>query len=453
MTALKFKAGSIYQGLAQEARQNWRDILIAGLLMVFGGLELYHQMLQLNPLIISNRQIQDVWFESDLPRVFANLTDRMSDNSRLSVHPLFSLLTFPFAKLLHVLLHTDLVTTARILIAMTSALCLGTFFTLLRLIGCRRLDAALLTILALVSAAGQFWLVSPETYVFGLFTILIAMIVVVLAQKQVFSPLWYVIVSALTLSMTITNWMIGILATAMNFSWRQSRRITTDAFCLVVLLWGIQKMLFPSAAFFLGSREEGRRVLLSGSGGVLGVTQSFIFHTMVMPAIKILESGYSDTPAIMHTQPSLVGSGSIWGIVAVFIWAILLGLGGWALFTLKQQGRFRLFLGSAIAGQYLLHLVYGKETFLYSLHFLPLLIALVALSLLTRMRLLTLLLIGALIISAGINNTQQFQKAAAFLRRDNLAEFVFQRPCTDKATAQPQTPFDCSIDRFIFPSI
>ncbi len=451
MNALKFDFGPIGQGVTQQARQHWCDILIAALLMVFAGLELYHHMLQLNPAIIANRQIQDVWFESDLPRVFANLTDRSSDNTRLSVHPLFSLLTFPFTKILHVLLRTDLVTTARIIIAMTSAFCMGALFSLLRLIGCRRLDATLLVMLALVSAAGRFWLVSPETYVFGLFTILLAMILVVLAQKQVFSPLWYVIVSALTLSMTITNWMIGILATVINFGWRESRRITTDAFCLVVLLWGVQKMFFPSAAFFLGSREEGRRVLLSGSGGFLGVTQSFIFHTMVMPAIKILESGYSDTPAIMHTQPSLPGSGSIWGVVAVLLWAVLLGLGGWALFTLKEQGRFRLFLGGAIAGQYLLHLVYGKETFLYALHFLPLFIALVALSLLTRLRLLTLFLVGALIISAGINNAQQFQKTVAFLQRDNLAEFVFQRPCTAKPPEPAHATVDCSIDRFINP--
>jgi hypothetical protein len=448
MNKAKFDSGSLYEQVLKQARQNWPDLLIAGILMVLGGLELYHHMLQINPLIIANRQLQDVWFESDIPRVFANLTDRFSDNSRLSVHPLFSLLTFPFATILHVVLRTDLVTTVRLLTAIAAALCLGTLFGLLRLIDCRRLDAALLSVLALVSAAARFWLVVPETYVFGLLTILLALVVVALAQKQVVAPLWYVIVSALTLSMTITNWMIGILATLVQARWQQARRTTTDAFCLVVLLWGLQKMLFPSAAFFLGSREESKRVLLSGAGGFLAISQSFIFHTMVMPAIKILESGYADTPAIMHTQPSLPGSGSVWGLVAVGLWAALLGLGVWALFTLKSQGRFRLFLGSAIAGQYLLHLVYGKETFLYSLHFLPLLIALVALSLLTRMRLVALVLVSALILSAGINNAQQFQKATAFLQRDNLAEFVFQRPCTTKsAAASPDS--ECSIDRLI----
>jgi hypothetical protein len=449
MNILIGEVGGVYQGLTKSVRQHWPDILIAAILMVLVGLEIYHHMLQINPLIIANRQLQDVWFESDIPRVTANLTDRFSDNSRLSVHPLFSLLTFPFATLLRVGWRTDVVTAVRLLTAITAALCLGTLFGLLRLIGCRRLDAALLSVLALVSAAARFWLVVPETYGFGLLTILWAMVVVVLAQTRRVAPVWYVIMSALTLSMTITNWMVGMLATAVNCSWRQFRRITTDAFCLVVLLWGLQKMLFPSAAFFLGSREESKRVLLSGAGGFLGVSRSLIWHTMVMPAIKVLESGYADTPAIMHTQPSLPGSGSVWGIVAVGLWTALLGLGVWALFTLKQQGRWRFFLGVAIAGQFLLHLVYGKETFLYSLHFLPFLIALVALSLLTRMRLITLSLVGALIISAGINNAQQFQKAVAFLQRDNLAEFVFQQPCTMKPANITLTGGECVIDHFI----
>jgi hypothetical protein len=433
---------------AKQIRQHQSDIVVAVIIMVLGGAALYYQMLQINPQIITDRNLQDVWFESDLPRVFANLTDRSSDNSRLSVHPLFSLLTYPLTRGLGVVLRADLLTATRLLMALTSAVCLGTLFSLLRLIGCRRLDAALLTVLPLVSAAARFFLVVPETYGFGLLTILGAMVMAALAPTQTIASLWYVAMSALTMTITITNWMAGILATAVNFGWQQTRRITTDAFCVVVLLWGVQKMLFPSAAFFLGSREESKQILRAGSGGIWGTSQSFIFHTMVMPAIRVTDSGYSDTPALMHTQASWLGSGSIWGVGAVIVWAALLGLGLWALFTLKQQPRFRLFLGAPIAGQYLLHVVYGKETFLYSLHFLPLLITLVALSFLTRLRPIALILVSVLIISAGINNSLQYQKAMAFLQRDNFAEIVFQRPCTIVQSGQP-LPSSTDPNRYI----
>ena len=41
------------------------------------------------------RSAMDVWFEADIPRVFANMTSRWSHHYRTSVHPLFPILTYP----------------------------------------------------------------------------------------------------------------------------------------------------------------------------------------------------------------------------------------------------------------------------------------------------------------------------------------------------------------------
>ncbi|MDX2097558.1 MAG: hypothetical protein SFW36_07245, partial [Leptolyngbyaceae cyanobacterium bins.59] len=69
--------------------------------------------------------------------------------------------------------------------------------------------------------------------------------------------------------------------------------------------------------------------------------------------------------------------------------------------------------------QFVLHALYGEETFLYSLHFLPLLIGFAALSTLTNTRWIALTLAIVLTFLAGINNIQQFKQAT-----DNLQMIV-----------------------------
>ena len=73
------------------------------------------------------------------------------------------------------------------------------------------------------------------------------------------------------------------------------------------------------------------------------------------------------------------------GIVGVILWSLLLGLGLWALLSTKRPRRSVWRLASLL-GQLGLHTLYGDETFLYSLHFLPLLITVAALSTLTHLR-------------------------------------------------------------------
>jgi hypothetical protein len=92
---------------------------------------------------------------------------------------------------------------------------------------------------------------------------------------------------------------------------------------------------------------------------------------------------------------------------------------------LKQHPKFRLVLGLTLLGQLGLHILYGNETFLYALHFAPLLILLAALSTLTRARLLGLLLAVMLLLTAGIDNSEQFQQATKyFLKHPPDRHFV-----------------------------
>jgi len=161
----------------------------------------------------------------------------------------------------------------------------------------------------------------------------------------------------------------------------------------------------------LGVNTLASRFLVSPrSGGSAAITRSFVWHSMVMPAVDVVDT--KKQPLRMVTQPSPPGSGTPWGRAAVWLWSALLGLGVWAAWARrKRNAPLRRVLGLVLLGQLILHLLYGEETFLYSLHWLPLLVILAAFSALTRLRPVALTLATALLVCAGVNNFWQFEVA------------------------------------------
>ncbi|MBD3243667.1 MAG: hypothetical protein GF331_23960, partial [Chitinivibrionales bacterium] len=367
------------------------------------------------------------WFKADLFRVYGNMISVFSNHSRTNVHPLFSLIAFPPVRLLQTVFGLGALTAVRVVVAGVAAVWSMALFALLRLIGCHRFDAALFTLLGMTSAAAVFWFVVPETYSFGSLTIVAALLFVTLTQQRRFTPAWHIVMSALTASITVTNWMAGMLATMVNHRWRRSLLITGAAFCLVLCLWTAQKLIFRSSAIPLLAHSETKYVLTAGSGGPWHVLRSALAHTMVMPAIAVVDrespgimvSDRLGQPAwpVMLTQASAPGSAGAWGAVGMVVWVVLLGGGVYGLLTIRRQPKLRLVLALTLAGQLLLHVFYGDETFLYSLHFAPLLVVLAALGTLTAARPWALLLAGMLTVCAAVNNGRELNRAREFYVR------------------------------------
>jgi hypothetical protein len=248
----------------------------------------------------------------------------------------------------------------------------------------------------------------------GSLSILLALLLVALSEHRTPSSWLYLMVSALTLAVTITNWMAGIFATFMRYPWKGSLQISFAALGLVTALWGIEKLVFPSARFFVGHFDSEAPFLLTQlSAGSLNVINAFAFHSMIMPAINVgfLTCYPNAEERVMLTQLSLPGSGTSLGLIAVVIWLALLALGMWALLSVSRHRSLRMALGLTLLGQLVLHLLYGEETFLYSLHFTPLLVLLAALSTLTPVRVVVLVLASVLVLCGGINNGLQLSKA------------------------------------------
>ncbi|BAT53146.1 hypothetical protein NOS3756_21050 [Nostoc sp. NIES-3756] len=422
---LKLRLRRLAYAIYYQLQLHRLDILIVLVLAVLAGIFVYQGSQFVNPEIAKSYTI-NVWFGADCPRVFDDMVHPGANHYRTKVHPLFVILTLPLVFILQRGLDISEITSVTLVIATVASLWLGTFFIILRLIGCRRFDAILFSILAMTSAASVFWFVVPETYAFGSFSILIGLCLVALTLHYSISDVWYVLVSAATFSITVTNWMVGILATLISHRWQRALQITVNAFCLVVVVWAVQKIIFPSVEFFLGDREEKQYVNMPGSGGPLTSIKSFIFHSMVMPSFNILPNSLHPNWPLMSVQHSSPGSASIWGHIAVGLWAALLGLGIWALFTIKKHQKFRIVLGLTLLGQLGLHTVYGDETFLFSLHFAPLLVILVAFSTLTRARSLALVLTGMLVITGSVNNSWQFSKVTKFFASSIPRQQVLQ---------------------------
>lgn len=393
----------------------WRDIAIGAALAVSAAWASYQGSQLITSALVDECSF-DVWFNGDVVTAYSDMTNRWS-SYQSERHPLFSLMTTPFVYALKLGFHIKPLTAVRLLIATAAGVWSSGIYFVSRAIGCRRLESGVLTLLAISSAASMVWFVVPETWAFGSLTMLLALGLVAASEHRNIAPGWYVVVSAMTFGITVTNWMAGIISTAVTHHWKQACQITINAFCLVIVLWSVEKLFFPETRLFLTPYmpEITRHINSPDSGGPLQVVKAFVFHSMVMPEINgyVISLGRQPprTAILMAVQASKAGSGSVWGNASVVLLALFLGAGLWGLVSLKQYPRLRLALSLMLTGQLVLHLFFGAETFLYALHWIPLLVILGALGSLASPRRLWLALAVLLLASTAINNGLKFRQA------------------------------------------
>ena len=402
----------------------WRDLCLL-LLLVMETTVVSFRLAQQVPSALVKSSGTDVWFEGNPWRTAGIMSNRLHPEAYVTDrHPLFPLLTFPAVRVAEIMLHIKPVVATHLLIAIIAGLWVGTLFVLLRLTGCRRLDAMMFSLLATTSAAAVFWFTVPETYSLGSWTILLALLLLALARYHRVPSWGYFAVNVMTLSVTVTNWMAAILVTFARRPWRQALGITVSAFLAVSLLWNVEKVGFPYATSFLNQHRATHYFFQQESGGPLRIVASFVFHSMVMPHIEREPLSPQDQKlSKMSVQHSPLWSGSLLSVIATGLWVVLLGVGVWGAVRDEQNRPFVQVLGLTLLGQLVLHLVYGgEETFLYSLHWLPLLVILAAFGTRTRIRGLIVVLAGALIVCGGINNGVQFERAVQFVRSHRMDE-------------------------------
>ena len=392
------------------------DALLILCLALAAGIYSYQGSLLLGPGLLKWSS-DSLWFEADVPRHFSNMTDRSSFHNRNKVHPLSSLATYTPVFALRLLFGSSPATAARLVIAGAAGLWISLLYTLFRVLDHPRLDALAFTVLAASSASSIFWLPVPETYLFGSVTILLTLLVAALAERRALSAVPYVLASAASLSFTVTNWMFGLLLAGTVHSWRKALRISLMALVLVASLWPVQKLVFRSSGLFLDIRGETKFLALEGWSGALSSLRAATVHSMVMPEISQIEKPEHPGRLVLSIQESEAGSRRPFGAIAAGLWLALLGIGLWELFRQKSHRAFRWVLGLGLCGQLTLHTLYGDETFLYALHYGPLLVILASLAARGPLRHWALLVSASLILFAVLNNLSAFFEAATALHK------------------------------------
>jgi hypothetical protein len=150
------------------------------------------------------------------------------------------------------------------------------------------------------------------------------------------------------------------------------------------------------------------------SGGSARICGVFLFHTMIVPSIGENEGFGNEKYRSISIQHSSVFRGNTLKTLSSALWALLFGYGVWT--TLHEKTRFARLLLLVLTGQLLLHLVYGNETFLYSLHFVPLLVTVAAYST-RKLPRASVALALLLAVMQGYHNVQMFGEACQFLVR------------------------------------
>src|SRR5215470_4359683 len=100
---------------------------------------------------------------------------------------------------------------------------------------------------------------------------------------------------ALSLSVTVTNAMVGLIAGMRKLSPRDLWIAGTSAWFIVTMLWGAQKIIFPASEFFLIPRGSlsaassfvGSYTLSLTPTRIAEALQVLLSHTIVMPMLQI----------------------------------------------------------------------------------------------------------------------------------------------------------------------
>lgn len=365
----------------------------------------------------------DFWFDADIRRIGEVMTTRDFPALHSNVHPAFALFFNPLLSLLAPLSRPNRILLA---ISLVSAGWMVALYAVLRTIRVRVFDAAVVCALALTSGAAMFFSTVPETFPTGALTMLIVLLLVAWEadrQRKVATAA-YVAAGAVAMGVTVTNGMVAVLA-ALRQPRRRGLTIVAGAIACVLLLSGVQHLLFPQSQFVLDPRsppssatfKESDWILSSKSGGPLWVANSVFLSTMVVP-----ELGTKTKPVtseeIMSIQRSGPGSNGPLGAVAVVAWVALLGLGAVTLVKFRPASRnFRFVLGFGLLAQLALHLVYGQEIFPYSMHFLPFLVIVAAFATLGPWRRFALALAVVMILAGGLSNLRQVDRAHQLFTR------------------------------------
>ena len=354
----------------------------------------------------------DFWYGSDTKHVAETMWMLESERfDRLDSHPLFSLIVLPPIRFLALYyLNGDVLFAIKLILAFFAAISAAFVYALARALLRKILFALLTTAFMLTSATFIFWSAVPETFLFGSAAISATFFFAIVGNS---SPRIHVLLHVFSLAFTITNWLAAILASLSRFKLSSAVMVFLAGAIIASVLAIWQQGFLPGApVFFLHMgpediKREGAFMALPSLENIplyVARVSNYFFATVIAP-----EPAYNGKGVYSSLNYSPVG----W--IGIASWLVIFGAGVVRAFFISSRRRFLIVVGGFTVYQLALHLVYGDEPFLYSMHFLPALILIGCLSLTGKYRNYFAALMCISIICNLVNNVTRFLEAIALM--------------------------------------
>ncbi|WP_170516053.1 hypothetical protein [Ruegeria atlantica] len=358
-----------------------------------------------------------VWFEADLIRVHPVMLDRYANNYRTNVHPLQAIIMYTPTKALIVAGLSERLAVFGVLSA-TAGLWSAALFGGFRGLGLPRFDAIVFTALGAVSSAAIFWMPVPEVHAFAGLTVTIALAFGTMMQRGTIPPILQSISSVIAFSMTITNWMAGILTVLASNSYKRAFRVLVDGFAIATIVFALQTVAFPRAEFFVPRlKTEFAYVLHDLAGGPFEKFRAFFAYSIAIPEVPFLDNPTFPEWMRLSVQFSPVQTVAWVGIAGLVLWAIVFIAGlSRAILNPGRNAPIAQALLLYLLFEGVLHFFYGDETFLYSMSYVPAMFLLAGFSVLGKGRMFFLASAVAVIPFLAYNNISEFLRVTSDLQ-------------------------------------
>jgi hypothetical protein len=369
--------------------------------------------------------IGGMWFQSDAWRVFDDMTKFDANHYRDNVHPLFSITFIPLTNLLKVATGWRFIDIIFLVNAIFYASLCSMIYATSRLIGCRAIDAVMLAALAGVSAGSIYWFLVPESYPIASLSVILPILVVAFSPNRDWP---YVLASAASLSYTVSNWTIGLWAALIGRKLWRAAYVTALGLLIVLCGWGVAKLVlpYPGALFLLPKSLMGETayMLHGDSGSLWDKLGGELLSSIVAPDVKYI---YNQPTGTMLSVQAQIGdtlrSGEPAYLIGVVAVAGLFAMSFYAYLSRRDAVTHTIMLG--LLSQVAVNLLYGEETMLYALHFVPLIVPLFAISLASQARLYARFLLMVLIAAAAYNNLRKMEAITA-LPFTGTSEYLYR---------------------------
>ena len=361
----------------------------------------------------------NVWFGSDINRAYDNLVNSQSfGHTRTHVHPIFSIIMIPLVGFFSFFGISDL-NTAYLLIALSGAIVTSLLYLTLRFNGLSILSSLLCSAVFLSSGSFIFWWSVVETFPIGGATISIIFLLIAMGNK---SKWIWAVSTALTLGITITNWIVGIIGALQTFKKVTAIKILVIGFVSILILYSIQSFVFPEIKLLrIGDR-------LTNESKFLIIPESFADVTLylkkyfrrsiaffVSPAV-VSKTILGNNPNHVAIRPDLFKY-SIFGWLSISCWFTLLIGGLVRIFQSRPLGKLAKTLLLFILFQFLLHMFYGDRPFIYSAHYTAALVIISSYSLHGKYAKVFQLVAFVFCVSAMYSNVGNFNHAMVLLHK------------------------------------